>query len=217
MRTFIQLESKSRRKLPEQFHSDDVRYPESLVEYFLKEFSKEGDVILDPFAGYGTTMLVAESMRRDAYGIEYDHDRFVYTLSQLKKPERLIHGDSLKLSTYNFPQFDLCLTSPPYMGEEDEENPFAAYSEPGKGYAQYLADIATIYTQINQLMKPDAKVVIEVSNVKQPRGVTTLAWDIGKAISRLMNFEGEIVIGWKPTYGMGYDHSYALVFSKKSK
>jgi len=215
MKTFIQLENKPERELPEKFKSDDVRYPENFVKYFLEQFTKEGDIILDPFAGFGTTMLVSEAMNRVAYGIEYDEDHFQYTKSQLKHPERLIHGDSLKLDSYDLPQFDFCLTSPPYMGAEDEENPFTAYTEPGQGYAQYLSDITTVYKQVSQLMKPAAKVVVEVSNVKQPRGVTTLAWDIGKSLAKVMTFEGEIVVGWTPTYGMGYDHSYALVYSKR--
>lgn len=214
MKTFIQLENKPKLKLPEKFKSDDVRYPENLVTYFLDHFTKEGDTILDPFAGFGTTMLVAETMKRIAYGIEYDNDHFQYIRSLLKHPERLIRGDSLQMSSYDLPQLDFCLTSPPYMGEEDKENPFAAYSEPGQGYAQYLSDITAVYEQVNQILKPGAKAVVEVSNVKQPRGVTTLAWDIGKALSKVMTFEGEIVVGWSPTYGMGYDHSYALVYSK---
>ena len=44
-------------------------------------------------------------------------------------------------------------------------------------------------------------------------GLTTLAWDIAKAVSQVLRFEGEIVVGWN-TCGFGYDHSYCLVFAK---
>jgi len=55
--------------------------------------------------------------------------------------------------------------------------------------------------------------VIEVANLKDARGVTTLAWDIGTAVSTVLHFEGEIIVSWD-TYGYSYDHSYCLVFSK---
>lgn len=39
-------------------------FPEGLVEFFIKSFSNEGQIILDPFAGSGTTGLVAEKLNR---------------------------------------------------------------------------------------------------------------------------------------------------------
>jgi hypothetical protein len=55
--------------------------------------------------------------------------------------------------------------------------------------------------------------VIEAANLKKQGSVTTLAWDIAREVSRMLHFEGEIVIGWD-RYGYGYNHSYCLVFSK---
>ena len=45
-------------------------FPDSLPEWFIKLFSAEGDVVLDPFAGSGTTCRVAERMNRTGVGIE---------------------------------------------------------------------------------------------------------------------------------------------------
>jgi hypothetical protein len=47
-----------------------VQYPESLVAAVLAEYTSPGDRVLDPFAGYGTTLVVAERMRRAAVGVE---------------------------------------------------------------------------------------------------------------------------------------------------
>lgn len=43
-----------------------------LVEYFIVNSSKEGDRILDPFGGSGTTLIAAEKTGRIAYLCELD-------------------------------------------------------------------------------------------------------------------------------------------------
>jgi site-specific DNA-methyltransferase (adenine-specific) len=45
-------------------------FPEGLPEWFIKLFTKEEDTVLDPFMGSGTTVFVAQRMRRHAIGIE---------------------------------------------------------------------------------------------------------------------------------------------------
>ena len=40
-------------------------FPEQLVEFFVKSFTDEHDVVLDPFGGSGTTALVAERLGRN--------------------------------------------------------------------------------------------------------------------------------------------------------
>lgn len=45
-------------------------FPEALPEWFIKLFSDEGDTVLDPFAGSGTTCAVALRLGRSAVGIE---------------------------------------------------------------------------------------------------------------------------------------------------
>lgn len=45
-------------------------FPEALPEWFIKLFTKQGDTILDPFMGSGTTIFVAQRMRRNSIGID---------------------------------------------------------------------------------------------------------------------------------------------------
>ena len=211
MRTYIQLENTHIYELPVEFQDDDVRYSESLVEYFLNKYTKEKDLVFDPFAGFGTTLLVAERMGRIPLGIEFDESRVQYIKSKLKQPAKIILGDSRKLKSYNLPAFNFSITSPPYMSKFDRENPFTAYTTKGKGYSAYLNDIRSIYKQMAHLMATDAMVVLEIANIKKRGSVTTLAWDIAKEISQVLHFEGEIIVNWD-NYGGGYDHSYCLIF-----
>ncbi len=45
-------------------------FPEELPEWFIKLFTKENDVVLDPFMGSGTTVLVANKMKRHSIGMD---------------------------------------------------------------------------------------------------------------------------------------------------
>lgn len=45
-------------------------FPDDLPEWFIKLFTKEGDTVLDPFLGSGTTAIVAKRMNRKSIGIE---------------------------------------------------------------------------------------------------------------------------------------------------
>ena len=55
-------------------------FPEALPEWFIKLFTKEGDIVLDPFLGSGTTSRVAKRMRRNSIGIEVLEE--YYTLAK---------------------------------------------------------------------------------------------------------------------------------------
>ncbi len=45
-------------------------FPEELPEWFIKLFTKENDIVLDPFMGSGTTLVVANRMKRNSIGID---------------------------------------------------------------------------------------------------------------------------------------------------
>ena len=211
MRTTLRLKKQQHRKLPAEFQHQDLRYTEELVATFLRQYTRPGDTVFDPFAGYGTTLIAAEAMGRIAYGIEFDLQRAKYIRSLLQYPANLIHGDTRNLLSYRLPPIDFSITSPPYMAAHDAEDPFANYTQAGAGYAAYLQQLEQIYANMRQLLAPGARAVLEVANLKDEHGLTTLAWDVARAVSNVLDFEGEVVVGWdRPEYG--YDHSYCLVF-----
>jgi len=50
--------------------SHSAVYPKELPEWFIKLFTQEHDVVLDPFVGSGTTMFAAEALNRSSIGID---------------------------------------------------------------------------------------------------------------------------------------------------
>lgn len=216
MKTFFTLENRHEDTLPAGTSWEDIRFPARLVEVFLEEYTQPGDTVFDPFAGFGTTLIVAERMGRAPLGIEYNRDRWEYAQTQLQSPGNLIHGDSRHL-IHDLPgPIDFSFTSPPYMNRGDSENALTDCSEryaPGMdGYEIYLRELSMLYCALAERMRPGAHIVLEASNLRREDRVTTLAWDIARAVGEVLPFEREIVVGWEPTYGYGYDHSYCLVF-----
>jgi len=59
--------------------------PESLIEYFVKTYTNEGDTVLDPCRGSNTAGVVCDRLKRNYIGIEKDLDQFEKGLQRRKK------------------------------------------------------------------------------------------------------------------------------------
>ena len=70
-------------------------FPEALPEWFIKLFTKEGDMVLDPFAGSGTTLVVAPRMHRNSIGIEIKMDYYQQIKERLQPKEWLLFGNEM--------------------------------------------------------------------------------------------------------------------------
>lgn len=60
-------------------------FPSALPEWFIKLFSQEGDVVLDPFVGSGTTASVAQLLGRHFIGIELHPEYYKLALENVKQ------------------------------------------------------------------------------------------------------------------------------------
>ena len=223
MNTYLSLEFSHRDESPQE--DSDFRTPHALVEHFIETHTECGDRVLDIFAGFGTTLTVAERLDRTPYGIEYDSDRVNWIREKVSQPENIQHGDVLKLDSSWFPTIDCCFTSPPFMEEQDERDPFQNYA--GKStYDDYLDNIESAFSRLDTVLAPGGHVIIDIANMKHQNRVTTLAWDVADRVSTVFDFDGEIVVTWmpensvsptdEPAFGYGYDHSYCLTFTKPS-
>jgi DNA modification methylase len=177
---------------------DDFHFPRALVRLFLNEFTEPGDVVFDPFVGFGTTVAAAQPLGRHALGVDILPDRVEFARAHLvQERETVILGDARFLSNLSLPWIDFSITSPPYMSRHDPpEDPLSGGVRRHGDYPGYLRDLRSIYAQLREVLKPGARVVINAANIITPHGVSTFAWDVAAAVGQELHFEREVVINW---------------------
>jgi DNA modification methylase len=191
---------------------DDDRFSDQLVEAFLTAYTRPGDLVLDPFAGFGTTLVVAERMGRRVLGLEILPDRVDHIRARVSDPATVIEADARRLAALDLPPVDFSLTSPPYMTRTDHpENPLTGYQTLDGDYGRYLDELTAVYGAIGQLLTPGGKAVVNVSNLRTDGTVSPLAWDVGAALSRVLRFEQEVILDWAEPEDW-YTNDYCLVF-----
>ena len=70
-------------------------FPVDLPAWFIKLFSMEGDVVLDPFLGSGTTAVAAAELRRHFVGIEINKEFCETALKRVERTKRTLREASL--------------------------------------------------------------------------------------------------------------------------
>ena len=74
-------------------------FPEALPEWFIKLFTKEQEVVLDPFMGSGTTLIVANKMKRNSIGIDVVPEYCEMVKQQLRPAELYLLEPKTKYET----------------------------------------------------------------------------------------------------------------------
>jgi len=110
------------------FPEDAVRHPAkanlNLIDFLIDKYSREGDLILDPMAGTGSTCVLAALKGRDAICIDIEllfyqwmekAREIVEKTPMLGRKGKIINilGDARRLSEL-LKQIDIIITSPPY-------------------------------------------------------------------------------------------------------
>ena len=177
---------------------DDIHFTEALAASVIAHTTKRGDLVLDPFAGYGTTVAVAERMGRRAIGVELVPEHLEIARRRTAGIGVLILGDARELSRHVDEPVDLVLTSPPYMaGANHPENPLTGYSTDDGDYAAYLGELGAIFAQAATLLRPGGQIVVNVANVVATDGsVTPLASDMASVIDRHVPLLGITSLHW---------------------
>lgn len=120
----ISIWSDIRKSIGENGLAHPAIFPVMLPERLISIYSHQDDLIFDPFAGSGSTLIAAKNLKRFSKGIELSKE-FISLYKQRKnnlslfdqnnyEPE-LIHGDARALSQWiEKESVQLTITSPPY-------------------------------------------------------------------------------------------------------
>ena len=120
-----------------------------IVDHVIERLTPSGALVLDPFAGFGTTLARAVALGRRAVGVELLPER-VDQLRRWVPQAHVIEGDARELlrlvaGIVAPGSVDLILTSPPYMTVNDHDaDPLTAYELEGGDYERYLAELGLV-------------------------------------------------------------------------
>jgi tRNA G10 N-methylase Trm11 len=192
----------------------DVHFTESLAAAVIEQYTRPGQRVLDPFAGYGTTLVVAERMGRRAVGVELLAQRADLIRTRLAGEAEVVTGDARDLAALITGPVDLCLTSPPYMTATGHpQNPLTAYQRLDGDYTRYLAELGNIFGQLAGLLRPGGYAVINVANLTTGYTMTPLAWDLARTVAAHLVLRQEVFLCWDhPPAGISGD--YLLIFQR---
>jgi DNA modification methylase len=233
-----------------------AKFPETLAQEFIEFFTRRGETVLDPMAGTGSTLVAALRAGRSSCGIELNpkyagiarqivaEERASLGLGVEDLLSNVVTGDASHALELGFPTCDYIFTSPPYWdmlharGAGTQKKRRAAdamdvfYSNDPNDlgnipdYEAFLEKLAGIYAGLKPLLREKAYLTIIVKNVKKGGRVYPLAWDLGRALSRVYALKDEKI--WcqdnqrLAPYGLGSAwvsntfHHYCLQFRNES-
>jgi DNA modification methylase len=159
----------------------------SQVRPLIAEMSKPGDLIFDPFAGWGTTLVAAAAEGRRGVGLEIEPDRVEAARERLAgyQGQTMICGDARKPPLPE-ESVDMVLCDLPYFGTAH------AAAEPGPAdtlyalsdYDDYLAALDDVFLSMSRVMRPGAHAVVCVHNRRIADRFVPLAWDTSRVLGR---------------------------------
>ena len=77
-----------------------AKFPETLAQEFIEFFTKEGQTILDPMVGTGSSLVAALRAGRNSIGIELNK-KYVDIANQVVEDEREVLGEAAEHLTCN--------------------------------------------------------------------------------------------------------------------
>ena len=191
-----------RRKEEELLHP--AKFPESLIEEFVSFFTKEGEWILDPFLGTGSSLLAAGKLKRNGVGIELSKDYYNSAKRRINKHNYsseliAINGASESLNDLIHSKikkdilFDYVITSPPYWNQLErnslrqkvrlQKGLSTKYSEDSDDlgnvadYRAFIQRQAEIFDVVYDCTKPNSYLTIITNNVYFKGKLFPLAFD----------------------------------------
>ncbi len=169
---------------------------ERLAEVFVGEYTAAGELVLDPFAGYGTTIAVARRLGRRGLGVEIVPELAAEIRKRLGD-DAVVEGDTRALDRLDLPTADLVMTSPPFMTLTNHpQNPLSGYQSLDGDYARYLTELTDITSALTGVVRPGGRIVLNVWNFRYEGSFTPLARDVEAALANVAELERRVRVTW---------------------
>lgn len=186
-----------------EFHytQEDIRnkavhpatFPIALAQRVIELFTHEGELVIDPFIGSGTTLVAAQKLNRNAVGFDLQ-EKYVELCRKRLANENLfnearqiaIHDDARNIPKYILPNTaSLIWTSPPYANMLNRERKNKSFRSDlrkneqfGKieQYSQnpddlgtlsaehYIEHMGMIFANLHPILKPKGHCVINIQD-----------------------------------------------------
>jgi len=198
-----------------------AKFPETLAQEFIEFFTQEGQIVLDPMVGTGSTLIACLRAGRNGIGVELN-PKYAQIARKLVKAEvkalgpnasrlnvEVITSDAARISQRIEGPVDYVLTSPPYWdmlrarGAETQKKRRTTpgldvfYSDDPRDlgnvddYDEFVARLARIYEALCPILKDKAYLTIIVKNVKKGGKIYPLAWDLAKELGKTYTLKDE--------------------------
>jgi len=214
----------------------------TMISDFIKFFTKENQIVFDPFMGIGSTAEACARTNRIAYGTELNYEYYKIAIRRSSKFKDTIYNhDALKIKELNLPNIDFSISSPPYWdilnrsthkfrNEREKKSLDSKYSDDLNDlgniddYDNFLNLCSKVYFDIFDLLKPKAYVVIIIKNVKKNGKFYPLAWDLAKKLTDKYELKDEKIwiqdkvalapYGYPFAWTSNILHHYCLILRK---
>ncbi|WP_322354452.1 DNA methyltransferase [Dehalococcoides sp.] len=241
----LQSDLKEERAIAPDSKDHPATFSPTMIEGFVRFFTKQGQRVLDPFCGIGSTLVACKRSRRIGYGIELNKKYYEVSLKRVPEfRENIFNCNTEDLASLGLPEIDFSISSPPYWNMlnrstrdfkklRTESNLDYKYSGDDQDlgniteYDEFLSRVSNIYLSMYDLLKQGGYLIIIVKNVKKGGKLYPLAWDLARALSKRYVLKDEKIwiqdeIGLAP-YGYPFSwvsnilHHYCLIVRKETQ
>ncbi|MEI7690605.1 MAG: DNA methyltransferase [bacterium] len=234
---------RAEKELDPKIEEHPATFSPTMIESFIKFFTKEGQSVIDPFLGIGSTLEACKRSGRIGYGVELSEK--YYKLSLKRTPEfknNIFNDNSLNIDKLKLPEIDFAISSPPYWDilnrsthdfkkNREKSNLDVKYSESDgdigniDDYEKFLDSVCEIYLNLYKVLKKGAYNVIIVKNIKKGSRMYPLAWDIASRLSKTYVLKDEKIwiqdkaglapFGYPYSWASNILHNYCIILRKE--
>lgn len=174
-------------------------FPSEIPMRLIKLFSLHGEVVLDPFAGVGTTGKVALELGRSTVAVEQNPayaERIIRACEDVNEPDGsydVVCGDARTLTGIDDGTIGLAVTSPPYWNKADYGE-----SEINLGnmatYPAFIESLRPAFEECFRVLAPGRKFCVVTANVNQHTDHGLLTFPIAADLIVLLREVGFVLV-----------------------